>query len=338
MDEEKERDFDEEKVEEHISKEEKSGLTDSLRANPWIVSTFFLGVIVLVLIIVSFGGNGMTGKTISADAVGEKLLDFYTANGAEGLTLNSTEEVSGVYQVNFGYQGSVVPIFVTRDGKYAGSLSPLVTKDSTGAEPAPTEVPKSDKPVVELYVFTYCRPGTQSEKGMIPVAKLLGDKIDFKIRQVGAMHGEYEKIEAQRQLCVEKNYPTKFLDYVLDFALNEKIGECRSDTACAKPEIEALFTKLGIDKTKIETCMAGDGVTMYEAEEANSKAKGVGGSPTLIINGVEASSGRDSASYLKTICSAFNTAPSECSQTLSSTAPSLGFGGGSSSSSSLASC
>ena len=33
------------------------------------------------------------------------------------------------------------------------------------------------------------------EKAMIPVVKLLGDKIDFTIRQIGAMHGDFEKLK-----------------------------------------------------------------------------------------------------------------------------------------------
>src|SRR5680860_695813 len=69
------------------------------------------------------------------------------------------------------------------------------------AQAPSANVPKSDKPSVELYVFTYCPYGTQSEKGIIPAVKALGSKIDFKIKQIGAMHGDHEKIEAQRQLC-----------------------------------------------------------------------------------------------------------------------------------------
>ena len=162
---------------------------------------------------------------------------------------------------------------------------------------------------------------------MIPAVKLLSDKIDFKIRQIGAMHGEYEKIEAQRQLCIDKLYSAKYLDYVNDFVSSSEIGACSGDATCVNPLIDVLYTKLGIDKTKIESCMKTDGAKLYSAEQANSQAQSVSGSPTLIINGAQVNSGRDSASYLKTICSAFNTAPADCSQTLSSASPSPGFGG-----------
>jgi len=54
----------------------------------------------------------------------------------------------------------------------------------------------------------------------------------------------------------------------------------------------------------------------------------VGGSPTLVINGVQVNSARDPASYLDTICKAFSdgSVPTECGQTLSSTAYGAGFG------------
>ncbi|MFA6454567.1 MAG: hypothetical protein WCV70_01770, partial [Patescibacteria group bacterium] len=191
---------------------------------------------------------------------------------------------------------------------------------------APTVVPKSDKPSVELYVFTYCPYGTQSEKGIIPAVKLLGSKIDFKIRQIGAMHGEHEKLEAQRQLCIEKKYPTKLLDYVLAFALDSGIGSCGSDAQCSEPLVNVLYTKYGINKSTIDACIKTDSVNLYAAEEANAQSKNIGGSPTLVINGVQSSAGRDSASYLAGICAAFNTPPAECSQQVSSAAPAAGFG------------
>jgi hypothetical protein len=33
--------------------------------------------------------------------------------------------VSGVYQVNLVYQNEIVPIYMTKDGEYIGSLSKL---------------------------------------------------------------------------------------------------------------------------------------------------------------------------------------------------------------------
>ena len=145
------------------------------------------------------------------------------------------------------------------------------------------------------------------------------------------MHGEYEKIEAQRQLCIEKQYPAKLLDYVQAFALDSGIGACGSDAQCSAPLVNALYAKFGIAKSTIDACMKIDGVSLYAAEQANSQSNGIGGSPTLVINGVQSNAGRDSASYLAGICAAFNNAPAECAQQLSSASPAAGFGAGTSS-------
>ena len=332
----------EEKAVENKSVENKKTTTSKLRENPWILSTLVLGVFTIILFFGSFNGS-LTGSAVKGEDLAQKLLDFYSANGASGLEIQSVKEVSGVYQINFLYQNNTVPIYVTKDGKYAGSLSLLPDNSSSQTQSQnqtnqPTEVPKSNKPVVELYVFTYCPYGLQMEKAMLPVVNLFKDKIDFKIRQIGAMHGDFEKVEAERQLCIEKNYPTKYLQYVSAFALSTDIGNCNGDAACVAPKLTALYSTLGIDGKNIDSCMTSQGETLYNAEVQNAQAKSVSGSPTTIINGVEVQLSRNADAIKTVICNAFNTAPAECSQTLSTTSPSPGFGADSSGSSSAASC
>ncbi len=306
---------------------DKSSIVGNMRQNPWILSTFVLGVLVLILIIGSFSGK-LTGNVVSGNSAGQQMLDYFNSNGVQNLTIKSVDEVSGVYKVNFDYQGAVVPYYVTKDGRYAGSLSLLDTSsaNSDSQTQTPKDIPKSNRPVVELYVFTYCPYGLQMEKAMVPVAKLLGDKIDFKIRQIGAMHGEFEKIEAERQLCIEKNYPNKYLDYLVAFAEDTSIGACKGDATCLTSKLSSLYSKFGIDANKINSCMSADGDKLYNAELSNSESKGVSGSPTIIINGVETSLSRSPDAVKTAICAAFNTSPSECSQKLSTSQASAGFG------------
>jgi protein-disulfide isomerase len=323
----------EEEKKEHEEHHRKHDLTEKIRKNPWMLSTLVCGALVLILIISTFFG-GFTGQNISANAAGQKLVSFYESMGVSNITINSVKEVSGVYQVNINYQGQTIPLYITKDGKNViTSLNPTQT-DTTDTN---TEVQKSDKPSVELYVFTYCPYGTQMEKAVIPAVKLLGDKIDFKIRQIGAMHGEHEKLEAERQLCIEKLYPTKFLDYVLAFVNNAAIGNCNGEAACLTPQLVNIYGPLGMDAAKINTCISNEGESMYNAEVSNAESKGVSGSPTMIINGATVQSERNPEAVKGTICSAFNNAPSACSTALSTTASSAGFGSGSGTSTS-ASC
>jgi len=310
-----------------------------LRDKPWVVSTFVLGILVILLLAGNLFNFNITGNAVSANKAGENILNFAVSQGMTAEVVSVTSEGS-FYKVILSIDGSEVPVYVTKDGKYfTSSLIPLITEVDASTSDTTTqtqEIPKSVKPSVELYVFTYCPYGTQAEKGIIPVVELLGDKIDFSIRQIGAMHDPdgcsgsacYESFEAKRQLCIEKNYPTKFLNYLTEFDGNADVGACKGLDTCVTPLINSIYTKLGISASKINTCMTTDGVTMYSTEEENSQSQGVSGSPTLIINGVKVSSARDSASYLDTICQAFSdgSVPTECGQQLSSVSPSPGFG------------
>jgi hypothetical protein len=332
----------EKKEESSFHKKNKNNkFVEKVRKNPWILASIILLILSFFLLIKFFSGSCTTGNVISPNKAGSTLINFYNSVGVEGLTLNSVKENSGLYEVNVSYEGKSLLLYITKDGKNViESLIPvgLVQQASSNSNTnTQKEIPKSDKPSVELYVFTYCPYGLQMEKAMIPVVKLFKDKIDFKIRQIGAMHGDFEKVEAERQLCIEKYYPDKLLDYDLAFAENTSIGSCNGDATCLAPKLKSLFSQFGIDSSKIESCMKSEGESLYNAEVQNSQSKGITGSPTVLINGVDSQLSRNQESVKNAICSAFNEAPSECSQSLSTTSASAGFGAGTGSSSS-ASC
>jgi hypothetical protein len=319
---------------EQIHEHHKKNFTDKVRENPWFLSTLVCGVLIIALLVLSIGGFG---GNISAKVAGEKLLGFYESVGIQNLSVDSVKEVSGLYEVNLLYKGNVIPQYVTKDGKsFTETLTSMAEDTSSSNTNTQTTVPKSDKPKVELYVFSYCPYGTQMEKAIIPAVKLLGNKIDFTIRQIGAMHGDFEKVEAERQLCINKNYPDKFLDYLLAF---DSDSTCSTgDATCVATKTTSIYSKLGIDGSKIDSCMTSDGLAMYNAEVSNANSKGVSGSPTLIINGVTAQATRSPEGIKGVICAAFNNVPSECSTTLSTSQASAGFGSGTSSSTASGSC
>lgn len=328
MDEEKEHDVqympETKETHEHS---EKPSMIGKIGKNPWIISTLIFGILVIVLLAGNF--IGITGN-VTKEKAADSLVAYLNKVADSEVTLVNVKDDGNFYLATLGFKGDELPVYITKDGsKYTMNLMEIQSDVSAGST-ITQEIPKTDKPAVELYVFTYCPYGTQMEKAMIPAVKLLGDKIDFKIRQIGAMHGDFEKIEAERQLCIEKNYPDKFLDYVLAFAEDEEIGACNGDDACVKPLINAIYTEFGIDEAKINSCMTSEGETLYNAEEANSKKTGHLSSPTLIVNEVEAQASRSPDAIKTLICNAFNTAPSECSQILSTSQASAGFGSGTS--------
>jgi hypothetical protein len=241
------------------------------------------------------------------------------------------------------YKGQEIPVYITRDGKYfvqgateIAAASGQATADSSASTPA--DVPKTDKPKVEAFVFSYCPYGLQFEKALSPVYDLLKSKADINVVYIGAMHGEYEKVESLRQLCIQKNYEKDtFWKYLNKFTADTAIGSCGNDMNCSKPLAENIMKSLSIDVAKINTCMQDEAQALYDADGARAQELGISGSPTFVINGVEAQVGRTPAAIEAAICNAFTTAPSECSQNLSSSAASAGFGA-SAGSSSGASC
>jgi len=214
-----------------------------------------------------------------------------------------------------------------------------------GQTPPPAAAaPKADNVKVELFVMSHCPYGTQIEKGILPVLKVLGDKIEFNLKFCDyAMHGEKELKEEMNQYCINKNEPAKLLTYLECFLEAEDSAGC--------------LTKAGVNKAKLDTCVAATDKEFKITEGFNDKSTwlngnfptfniykaettkyGVQGSPTLVINGAKVSAGRDAASLLQAICSGFNTPPTECSTVLSSAAPAPGFGAGTAASSGTAAC
>jgi len=201
-------------------------------------------------------------------------------------------------------------------------------------------VPKTDKPVVQLFVMSYCPYGLQMEKAYVPAAKLLGGKADVSVKFVSySMHGQKEVQENLRQYCIEKEQPDKYLNYLSCFVASTNTTQCQQQA--------------GIDAAKLQTCYdAADkqfNVTanydnqaswlngqfpQFNIDKALNDQYGVQGSPTLVINGQQTEVARSADAVKSAICAAFTTPPAECQQTLSTASEAagpgpIGAGGGS---------
>jgi len=273
-----------------------------------------------------------------AITIAEKYINDNLMSSGSKAKIDSVTEENNLYKlsVNIG-QGQDIDSYISEDGtkffpealdiKPASSTPAAADNSANTGNAAAATMTKSDKPKVELFVMSYCPYGTQMEKGIIPAVEALGSKIDYTLKFVDySMHGDKELKENMVQYCIETEQNAKFDTYLKCFL------EASDSAGC--------LTKAGVNTTKVDACVAAtdkkysvmaktDMKGSYPAfnvyKDDNAKYN-VGGSPTLIINGVESQSNRDSASLLKGICSAFNTAPKECDTKLSSTAPSAGFG------------
>ncbi|MCR4284856.1 MAG: hypothetical protein NUV97_02320 [archaeon] len=311
--------------------------SDSMK-NPWFISTIILGV--LVIVIIAMGGFSSSG--IGENAAGQKVLDFAIRQGASA-SLVSVSDNGALYEVVLSIEGENVPVYVTKDGNnLIPSLIPLSDDGSGGAtenaqRPSPSSnAPKSDKPVVELFVMSHCPYGTQTEKGILPVASLLGDKIDFKVKFVYyAMHGEVEVYEQLNQYCIQEEQNNKYLNYLTCFLEDGNSERCLGAVGINRAALSsctaAADTKFDVTKNfEDKSSYLSGRYVLFDIFKADNEKYDVGGSPTLIINGAESQSGRDSASLLGTICAAFNDAPEECNTQFQAGSPSPGFGYGTS--------
>ena len=66
--------IDKEKIIKEIEKEEHK-VVKSIRNNPWIAVSIVLGILIIVLLIITFKG-GVSVKAISSDDASKKLIDF----------------------------------------------------------------------------------------------------------------------------------------------------------------------------------------------------------------------------------------------------------------------
>ncbi len=282
-----------------------------------------------------FGGGELRAATQAEEFINTQFL----AGQAEKATVKVVGKVSGLYKLEVDFQGNKIDSYMTRDGKmfFPEAYEMLIgegkvagVQESANQTPV-VDLPKNDKPVVEVFVMTYCPFGIQMQKGIVPVAEALGNKIDFQLKFVDyAMKGEIELQENLRQHCIAKEQNNKLLPYLNCFLKTGKFSDC--------------LKTVGVDEKKLTTCYNATDKQFKVFENYNNKVDwrgnfpgfgvngadntkyGVQGSPTLVINGVQASTARDSASLLRTICSVFNNPPAECQKQLSTVTPGTSFG------------
>jgi protein-disulfide isomerase len=365
----------EEKKEANYSKENTNSnksqrYTESLRKNPWIVSTLALGILSLILFT---GNSGMTGEVISEDKIEEITMNFISSMTDDAEFLKAESYNDYIYEVALSYQENEILLYITKDGKYLiQGLTPLgefeeeLDNSEEESESIPQEIPKSEKPEVELFIMSYCPYGVQAEKGIIPVLELLKDKVDFRMRYVSyLMHGEKEAEENLREYCIQEIASDKYIEYMNCYL--EGDGVESNGYIMNGNDIDKCLTQAGIDKEELETCMSetdeefsitdnlnsGETYPKFNIDAELNKQYGVQGSPSLVINGIllevskegnyefneeKIAYSRSPETYKKIICSLFSEIPEECNTELSSETPSPYFGWESSGTTTTAQC
>ena len=151
-----------------------------------------------------------------------------------------------------------------------------------------SRIARMGKPTLELFVMSYCPYGVQAEEKIIPIVKEFGDKIDFKLQFIAqekeapsaqditpftSLHGYPEVAENIRQLLIAREYPDRYLDYIL--CRGKKLDKSWED--CAE--------KLGIDVAKIQALFDSPEAEQLFRENIRRAAElGVRASPTIFVD------------------------------------------------------
>jgi len=318
------------------------------KINLWKIFTF--GLLVLLVISLFTEGFQKWGGELSQEEAAQQTLAFVNQELLQGkatATISSVSEENGLYLLSMDLSGQELDTYVTKDGQIFFPQGIKVTElagEEGTVTPTPTNVPKTDKPKVELFVMSHCPYGTQAEKGLIPVMEKLGSKADIEIKFVYyAMHGEKEIKEQMNQVCIKNEQSDKFLPYLKCFLNAGDGAACLNTAGVDKAKMDTCVSALDaqykiMEKFKDQSTWLSGNYPLFDVYKTDNDKYQVGGSPTLVINGVESSSGRSPDAYLKSVCAAFSEAPAECEETLSTTTYPAGFGYDGAAASTDASC
>jgi protein-disulfide isomerase len=139
------------------------------------------------------------------------------------------------------------------------------------------------------------------------------------------LHGKKEFDENLNQYCIQKEEPAKFNDYLTCYVKSGDSAACATSAKIDSAKNAACISDSD-KKFKLTENFVASGSSPFNVQKDLNDKYGVQGSPSLVINGQLINSNRDSASYLKTICSGFSNQPEECKAALSETSPTAGFG------------
>lgn len=319
----------------------------------WVIFSMVLLLFIAISLIFGFFGFHS-----SAQKVGKNFVNYVNSQGSVNATYVSAKSFSkDLFEVIVLIKDKKVPVYITKDGRHFVQIifpieknksNALANSSSSPTKPSSqtqTNIPKSDKPTVDLFVMSYCPFGTQAEKGIIPALEALNNSVNFNLRFVYySMHTSNGEIpENLNEYCIQQTQKDKLIPYLKCFLGSENGTSCLDKVGIDMDQLNSCKVKTDKEynvtyNLKNKASWLNGRFPLFSVDKDLNTKYGVQGSPTLIVNGVKVNSGRDPESFLKEICSAFSTQPDACSKQLSTTAYGPGFGYSTSGSSNNAQC
>src|SRR3989344_664602 len=263
-----------------------------LRTNPWMLSSIVLGIIVIVLL---FTGGSTGVKVASADVVGEKVVALLNSQVGGWIELDSVEKISGVHQVNARYNGQIVPVYATIDGKnLISALEPLTEptdsetnnneRTNVNIEGAPYKG-AGDAPVtiVEFtdYQCPFCAKHFEETFYKINAEYIGKSKVKYVILDFPlSIHPEAQKSAEAAHCFAEQKGNEGYFRY------HDKLFQNQNELSMANYKLWAQ--QLGASGVQFDSCLnSGKYEAKVKASEAYGATLGVTGTPAFFINGIK---------------------------------------------------
>jgi len=188
---------------------------------------------------------------------------------------------------------------------------------------------KVDKPKLEVFYVSRCPFGVQAINSLYYVAKNFGDEVEVIPRllvdkaadgkSTTSMHGEAEHVEDLRHICLQKEQPDVYWDYINCYAETGDGAECEKTAK--------------VDSDKLANC-DGEKYALVEADDWSTvyRPKGGSGSPSFFLNGEKineyefSQNGRSPENVKNIICCSAEGDIAECDNKLATNNPPRGFG------------
>lgn len=271
-----------------------------LKKNPWILSTFILGIITIFLIAVSFKGNGFTGNSVSEKMASESLVNFINSQGNGNAEVVSTSAEDGFYKVTVSFQGQNIPVYVTMDGKYLVTNKVDLSNPSQANAGSGSEVTAGKKVKVEI--------GDSPKKGSESAKVVLVEFTDYQCPFCSRYYEQTYKnlikdyVETGKVLIVIKDFPLNFHDQAQKaaesahcareqlgddgyFKMHDKLFE---NQASLSVENEKKWAReIGLDGEKFDSCLDGGKYSeVVNKDVSYGSSLGVSGTPSFFVNGI----------------------------------------------------
>jgi len=279
-------------------------------------------------------------KATLAQQIGEKALNYVNENllgGGMTASLIEAIEDEGFVKIKLKVGNNEIDTYATLDGKYFFPQAFNMEEESTASEEGTPEAPegktceelkKTDTPILEAFIVSKCPFGTQMQRILLEIVKNIPQLEPYiKVTYLGSvsgdeitsMHGEEEAQENLRQICLREEQGNKFWDYL----------SCH----IKKAEIDKCLKEAKVDEKKLQSCMSDSAKGLkYAKEDFDAQDKyGVGGSPTLVLNGEKEGvsdfvfGGRTAEAVKTLLCCGFEQKPQFCEKELDTRSAATGF-------------